>query len=122
MGKPDKIARSDAAINDGGGQPATGTGIALSWTPGALDRSLPPYLALLQALEADIREGVLSPGVQLPPHRALASHLGLSLSTVTKAYREAGVRGVVVGRIGQGTFVAASGIRCHALHRPRQPS
>ena len=117
MGKPDKIARSDAASNVAGGQPATGTGVALSWTPGALDRSLPPYLALLQALEADIREGVLSPGVQLPPHRALASHLGLSLSTVTKAYREAGVRGVVVGRIGQGTFVAASGT-LPSLHRP----
>ncbi|HSI39550.1 MAG TPA: PLP-dependent aminotransferase family protein [Xanthobacteraceae bacterium] len=80
----------------------------LAWTPGPLDRALPPYLALLQALENDIRSGALPPGTQLPPHRALASQVGLSLSTVTKAYREAGVRGTVIGRIGQGTFVAAS--------------
>ena len=82
------------------------TGTALSWTPVSLDPGLPPYLALLQALDRDVQGGVLPAGTRLPPHRALATHLGLSLSTVTKAYREANIRGVVTGRVGQGTFVA----------------
>lgn len=97
MNKHDGLAGTEVA----------GGSSEMSWAPRALDRSVAPYLALLQALEEDIRTGALPPGTQLPPHRALASHLGLSLSTVTKAYREAGIRGVVVGRVGQGTFVAA---------------
>ncbi|QJP16870.1 PLP-dependent aminotransferase family protein [Starkeya sp. ORNL1] len=97
MNKHDGVAGTEIA----------GSSSEMSWTPRSLDRGLAPYLALLQALEDDVRTGALPPGTQLPPHRALASHLGLSLSTVTKAYREAGIRGVVVGRVGQGTFVAA---------------
>lgn len=86
------------------------------WAPERLDPALPPYLALLHALEDAIASGALPPGTRLPPHRTLAGRLGLSLSTVTKAYREAGVRGVVVGRIGQGTFVASPD-PMHAAHR-----
>ena len=76
------------------------------WVPRSLDPDLPPYLALLQSLEDDVESGALPAGTQLPPHRALATHLGWSLSTVTKAYREAGIRGTVIGHVGQGTFVA----------------
>ncbi|MFK8250860.1 aminotransferase-like domain-containing protein [Ancylobacter terrae] len=102
----DAVSELPESDDDG----STGTQ-ALSWSPGPLDPELPPYLALLAALEADIGAGALAAGTQLPPHRALAQHLGLSLSTVTKAYREAGVRGVVTGRIGQGTFVSAPSAR-----------
>ncbi len=80
--------------------------VAPSWVPQALDPDLPPYLALLQALERDVASGALPAGARLPPHRVLATHLGWSLSTVTKAYREATVRGTVAGHVGQGTFVA----------------
>jgi len=81
-------------------------GSSLSWVPGNLNQGLPPYLALIAALEEDVRSGALPHGTQLPPHRALALQLGLSLSTVSKAYREANARGIVTGRVGQGTFVA----------------
>lgn len=81
-------------------------GSSLTWIPGNLNQSLPPYLALIAALEEDVRSGALAHGTQLPPHRALALQLGLSLSTVSKAYREANARGIVTGRVGQGTFVA----------------
>lgn len=104
MNKHDGVTglRATGSTPESGITPDSG----ISWAPKSLDRGLAPYLALLQALEDDIRNGSLPPGTQLPPHRALASHLGLSLSTVTKAYREAGIRGVAVGRVGQGTFVA----------------
>ena len=82
---------------------------SLSWIPSNLNLTLPPYLALIAALEEDVRNGVLPHGTQLPPHRSLALHLGLSLSTVSKAYREANARGIVTGRVGQGTFVARRG-------------
>lgn len=81
-------------------------GSSLSWIPSNLNLTLPPYLALIAALEEDVRKGILPHGTQLPPHRALALQLGLSLSTVSKAYREANARGIVTGRVGQGTFVA----------------
>ncbi|MBN9552791.1 MAG: PLP-dependent aminotransferase family protein [Alphaproteobacteria bacterium] len=73
--------------------------------PHALDPASPPYLALLGALEEDVRQGRLPAGTRLPPHRTLAANLGISISTVSKAYREAGARGLISGRTGQGTFV-----------------
>ncbi|WP_247448639.1 PLP-dependent aminotransferase family protein [Bradyrhizobium sp. 180] len=79
---------------------------ALEWVPGNLDPDLPLSLALVKALEESIQSGSLAVGTPLPPHRTLANHLGWSLSTVSKAYREASIRGIVSGRVGQGTFVA----------------
>lgn len=90
---------------------------ALSWVPSRLDPGLPPYLALLQALERDVASNVLPAGTQLPPHRALATHLGWSLSTVTKAYREANIRGTVTSHVGQGTFVARRSSAERSLQR-----
>lgn len=75
------------------------------WSPKSLDPAAPPYLALLSALEDDIRRGSLAVGARLPPHRTLAADLGISISTVSKAYREASQRGLIDGRTGQGTFV-----------------
>lgn len=80
--------------------------VALEWVPENLDPDLPLSLALVKALEESIQNGSLAVGTSLPTHRTLASHLGWSLSTVSKAYREASIRGIVSGRVGQGTFVA----------------
>ncbi|WP_025038609.1 aminotransferase-like domain-containing protein [Bradyrhizobium sp. DOA9] len=80
--------------------------VALEWVPGKLDPDLPLSLALVKSLEESIQNGSLAVGTPLPPHRTLANHLGWSLSTVSKAYREASIRGIVSGRVGQGTFVA----------------
>lgn len=77
------------------------------WTP-ALDKdSGPLYLAIADALAADIAAGRLLPGAKLPPQRALAQQIGIDFTTVTRAYQEAGRRGLVDGRVGQGTFVRA---------------
>ncbi|MEP6828701.1 MAG: PLP-dependent aminotransferase family protein, partial [Rhizomicrobium sp.] len=65
----------------------------------------PLYLAIAGAIAADIAAGRLKPGMRLPPQRALADALGIDFTTVTRAYAEAGKRGLVEGRVGHGTYV-----------------
>jgi len=75
------------------------------WRP-ALDPSAPSrHVALLRALERDIASGRLTPGARLPTHRDLADALGISVGTVTRAYREAEARGLTHGEVGRGSFV-----------------
>src|SRR6185312_8956570 len=50
--------------------------------------------------------GVLSPGAELPPIRALAEQLVINPNTVARAYRELEHAGIVVKRGTVGTFVS----------------
>ncbi|HEY0386775.1 MAG TPA: PLP-dependent aminotransferase family protein [Pyrinomonadaceae bacterium] len=65
----------------------------------------PRYLAIVEAIAGDIELGRLKPGDQMPTHRELASHLGVTTGTVTRAYAEAARRGLLIGETGRGTFV-----------------
>jgi len=67
----------------------------------------PLYKRLTDAIEKDVRSGLLRPGVRLPTHREMADNLGINVSTVTRAYREAESHGLVAGTVGRGTFVAS---------------
>lgn len=78
------------------------------WTPTLSDRAGPLYRRIVEVLAADIADGRLRRGQQLPTHRALAAALGLDLSTVTRAYREARSKGLIDAQVGRGTFVAES--------------
>lgn len=75
-----------------------------NWTPNLPERG-PRYLAIAEALAADISSGRLASGAKLPTHRDLAWDLKVTVGTVTRAYREAERRGLVVGEVGRGTFV-----------------
>jgi DNA-binding transcriptional MocR family regulator len=75
------------------------------WTPEIEERQRPLYMALANALKADIASGRLHPGDRLPTQRELASNLGISIGTVTRAYREAEERGGIESAPGRGTFV-----------------
>lgn len=77
------------------------------WLPSVTKASGPLYLAIAKALEADIAAGRLAVGHRLPPQRALAEKLGIDFTTVSRAYAEARKRGLVEGRVGQGTYVKA---------------
>jgi DNA-binding transcriptional MocR family regulator len=78
------------------------------WTPSALANDKKPrYLALVEALEADIGAGRVPLGARLPPQREMAVKLGLSVATVAKACAEATRRGLISGEVGRGTFVIA---------------
>lgn len=77
------------------------------WVPDLNSIEGPRYLAIAEALAADVRAGRLAPGTQLPTHRDLAHRLGLTVGTVSRAYAEADRRGLIAGHVGRGTFVEA---------------
>jgi DNA-binding transcriptional MocR family regulator len=74
------------------------------WQP-SLDRSKPLYLAIADAMTADVQSGLLAAGDRLPPQRDLAWKLGVTLGTVTRAYAEAEARGLLAGEVGRGSFI-----------------
>jgi len=77
------------------------------WTPTLADTGKPRYLAIADAIAADILAGRLVPGDRLPPQRRLAERLRIDFTTVSRAYAEAQTRGLVEALVGRGTFVAA---------------
>jgi DNA-binding transcriptional MocR family regulator len=72
------------------------------------------YKRLAQALEAAIHAGALEAGAKLPPQRILADKLAVTIGTISRAYAELERMGLVVARVGDGTFV-----RQHGLERQR---
>lgn len=76
-----------------------------NWTPALAGRDGPRYLAIAEAIEADIALGRLAPGDRLPPQRDLARRLDLDFTTVARGYVEAGKRGLLEFVVGRGTFV-----------------
>ncbi|MEJ7812834.1 MAG: winged helix-turn-helix domain-containing protein, partial [Gemmatimonadaceae bacterium] len=78
------------------------------WSPKALPKRGPRYLALAERIAEDVASGRLRAGMQLPPQRALAAQLGIDFTTVSRAYAEARRRGLVAGHVGRGTFVRVS--------------
>src|SRR6188508_3586773 len=75
------------------------------WLPNLEGRRGPVYRAIADAIDADVEQGTLRPGTRLPPHRDLADHLGVTVTTVTRAYTEASRRGLTTGHVGRGTFI-----------------
>ncbi len=63
-------------------------------------------LQLADAIVSHIRGGALRAGDRLPGQRTLAASLGVSRTTVVRAYEELEAQGWTTGREGAGTFVA----------------
>lgn len=95
--------RADGAENGFSAPRHAGT----PWRPRREPRRGPAYLAIVDALAADLAAGVIAPGTRLLPQREMAAHLGLAAGTVAKAYTEATRRGLIIGEIGRGTYVRA---------------
>ncbi|MGY2048965.1 aminotransferase-like domain-containing protein [Methylobacterium sp. JK268] len=90
----------------------------MSWNPDLARWGRPHYRAIVEALAEDIGARRLAPGTRLPPQRALAARLGLDFTTVARGYVEAQKRGLVVSRVGQGTFVRGTPPPARAAGRP----
>jgi DNA-binding transcriptional MocR family regulator len=75
------------------------------WMPDISKSRQPTYLAIVEAIGDAVRVGRLRPGDCLPTHRLLADLLGVNVSTITRAYREAAKRRLVGGEVGRGTYV-----------------
>lgn len=76
-----------------------------NWSPRLPEGASPLYLAIADALERDVESGMVRDGQRLPTHRELATTLGLTPLTVTRAYKEAARRGLIQSTVGRGTFV-----------------
>ena len=78
------------------------------WLPELDGRQGPVYRAIADAIDEAVQNGTLRAGTRLPPHRDLADHLGVTVTTVTRAYTEAARRGLTSGHVGRGTFIRGS--------------
>ena len=69
---------------------------------------VPAYLQLVQQVRHAIRLGILRPGDQLPTVKEVVAGLTINPNTVLHAYRQLDMEGLVEGKRGVGTFVAAN--------------
>lgn len=67
----------------------------------------PKYAQIYEALRDRIQAGQLEPGARLPSEAALVEEFGASRITVGRAVRDLQQAGLVVRRIGSGTYVRA---------------
>jgi DNA-binding transcriptional MocR family regulator len=75
------------------------------WQPEIAGRKGPVYRAIADCIDEDVQKGALRAGTRLPPHRDLADRLGVTVTTITRAYTEATRRGLIAGHVGRGTFI-----------------
>ncbi|MBE7638014.1 aminotransferase class I/II-fold pyridoxal phosphate-dependent enzyme [Sneathiella sp. P13V-1] len=61
---------------------------------------------VVEHIRKQISEGALKAGDRLPTHRDLAWDLKCSIGTVSRGYAELERRGITVGQVGRGTYVA----------------
>lgn len=66
------------------------------------------YMGLADAIAEGISAGQLKPGDRLPSQRAFAFEKKIAVSTAGRVYAELLRRGLVVGEVGRGTFVAGN--------------
>jgi DNA-binding transcriptional MocR family regulator len=88
------------------------------WLPNLEGRRGPVYRRIADAIDEDVQKGNLRAGARLPPHRDMADHLGVTVTTVTRAYTEAARRGLISGHVGRGTFIRGHEIEEAAASGP----
>lgn len=95
-------------------------GNKITWIPEIKKSNKPLFILIAECLEKDIESGKLKCGFKLPPQRIIANYLGISHSTVTRAYTLCEERGLIKGIIGKGTFVSSNaGIPSHLFSNRR---
>jgi len=67
---------------------------------------VPVYRQLMDQVQAAMASGTLTTGDQLPTVRRVAVDLAINPNTVSRAYREMEIRGLLDTQQGTGTFVA----------------
>jgi DNA-binding transcriptional MocR family regulator len=69
------------------------------------------YISLADEFASQIKQGALKAGDRLPPQRQFAYARNIAVSTASRVYSELLRRGLVVGEVGRGTFVAGDAAR-----------
>jgi len=83
---------------------------------------VPVYRQLIDQVQAAVASGALSTGNQLPTVRQVAVDLTINPNTVSRAYREMEIRGMLDTQQGTGTFVADRKIEFSKDERERMLS
>jgi GntR family transcriptional regulator len=81
---------------------------------------VPVYRQLIDQVQAAMATGALQVGDQLPTIRLVAVELSINPNTVTRAYREMEIRGLVDSQQGMGTFIANRQIDTSRKEQNRQ--
>ena len=79
----------------------------MTWEPNLEGSTGPMFERIANAMVADIRNGTLQPGDRLPGHRELAAKLGITVSTVSRAFREVIQQKLIDAGTRRGTHVRA---------------
>jgi GntR family transcriptional regulator len=80
---------------------------------------VPIYRQIVNQVKYSVASGLLRPGEELPPIRALALQLKVTPNTIVKAYDELEGAGVVHKRQGSGTYVSDARPRVASRERQR---
>jgi len=83
---------------------------------------VPVYRQLMDQVQAAIASGALAPADQLPTVRQVAVDLAINPNTVSRAYREMEIRGLLDTQQGTGTFIADRKVEYSKDERERQLS
>lgn len=70
------------------------------------DTTTPIFEQIIQQVAKNIALGILKPNEQIPTIRTLAKELGVNPNTVSKAYHECEVAGLIYSIPGKGSFVS----------------
>lgn len=81
---------------------------------------VPVYRQLIDQVQAAVATGTLRTGDQLPTVRRVAVDLSINPNTVSRAYREMELRGILDTQQGTGTFVADRQVEASPAEHQRQ--
>ena len=69
------------------------------------DSGEPLYVQIRNAIEKAVKKGDLKPGDQLPAVTSLASVIGVTHSTVRRAFEDLSAQGIIGSHVGRGTYI-----------------
>ncbi len=84
-----------------------------------LKSGVPFYRQIIDQIKSAIATGVVEPGDRLPTVRQLAVDLSINPNTVSRAYTELELTGLVETQMGSGTFVGQLGVERDDVERRR---
>jgi GntR family transcriptional regulator len=84
-----------------------------------LKSGVPFYRQIIDQVKSAIATGLLEPGDRLPTVRQLAVNLSVNPNTVSRAYTELELTGLVETQMGSGTFVGQKKVEQDDLERRR---
>jgi GntR family transcriptional regulator len=80
---------------------------------------IPFYRQIIDQVKTAIATGVLEPGYKLPTVRQLAVELSINPNTVSRAYTELDLTGLVETQMGSGTFISHREVKQDDVERRR---